>query len=228
MDRRVRMVVLFTALSVTMLLTGCADRKYAVGYDLTPAAIATGPAIDVMPFVDARPDSEHTGAGTGLLNSSTYDTMYTEPVADGISRTLASELRAAGFAAADDPNSNAQFLVSGVVHNFRAMRVPPFESFIPYVNNVTWLWTNDSIAVSLRLQVVATDRVRNFRLLEKTYDVSNDTAVWVGFMNLDSRVNTFTRKDLAELLQAGLRGIMQEIVADIRQALELKNTGAGL
>ena len=220
------MSLLCMILSLAALLTGCADHKYAVGYDRPAAPELTGAAIDVMPFIDARPDSEHTGAGTGLLNSSTYDTMYTEPVADGIARTLISELRAAGFAASDDPRSSAQFLVSGVVLNFRAMRVPPFESFIPYVNNVTWLWTNDSIAVSLRVKIVATDRVRDFRLLEKTYDVSNDTAVWVGFLNLDSRVNTFTRQDLAELLQIGLRGIMQDIVADIRQALELKNLPA--
>ena len=208
--KRVRL--LLAAMGLLLLLAGCADRKHLVGYDRAPAGNLTGPAMNVNYFIDARPENEHTGAGVGLLNSSTYDTMYTEPVADGIARTLAGELRAAGFAATTD-------LVTGTVHHFQAVRVPPLESYVPYLNNVTWLWTDDSIAVSLKVQVTLTDRTRNLMLLDQAYDASNDTEIWVGFLNLDSRVNSFTRNDLAELLRRGLEKIMQHAVADIREAI---------
>jgi len=205
-------------LAALVLLTGCANRKYAVGYDVAPANDISGPAVAVRGFSDARPAAERTGEGVGILNSSTYDTMYTEEVAAGITRTLAAELRGAGVAASDDPASNAQFIIDGTVLNFHAVQVPPIESYIPYLNNVSWLWTDDSVAVSLRLQMTVTDRARDEVLLDRTYDVSQDTAVWVGFLNLDSRVNNFTRKQLAELLQAGLHELMARMVADIRQA----------
>lgn len=208
-----------------LLLAGCADRRYAVGYDLPVAAELTGLPVAVVPFTDARPAAERTGEGVGLLNSSTYDTMYTEPVAAGVTRALVSELRAAGVDARQMEQPQAQFAVTGTVLNYRAMRVPPFESFIPYVNNVTWLWTDDSIAVAVRVNVQVTDRFRNLQLLDRTYDASHDTAVWVGVLNLDSRVNSFTRGDLAKLLDRALQTVLQRAVADIEEAMTLKAFG---
>jgi len=212
---------LLLGLAVMVLTSGCAPRKFTVGYRLEdlPAPPPSALTVAVEAFEDSRPLDERSGANAGFLKLSTYDEIYSDSVHLGLTDTLIDELRSSGLDAKAAHLSTSPYVVAGKIINYRAIQIPPRSSFIPYVSYVTWMWTNDIITFGININLELTDRRDGEMLLSKTYSVESDTEVWVGFLNLRSRLKGFTREDLVNLLHEGLRLVMAEARQDIHAAL---------
>lgn len=206
---RRRRPALFLTLAVVLFASfasGCGTGRYTVAYPLDPAPRMTTPPVGVVTFADQRPEDERTGARGGFLNTSTYDKLYTDSVTIGFTENFVRELRARGVeAGVINHAAGTPYTVVGEVLNFRAIQVPPRSSFLPYVNYVTWMWTNDILMYGVRARIVLTDNRTHTVALDRIYEMSSDTQVWVGFLNLNSRVKGLTREDLVKLVQAGMQ-----------------------
>lgn len=207
--RLTALALTLAALLLASFTSGCGTGRYTVAYPRDPAPQMTTPPIGVVTFADQRPDDERTGARGGFLNTSTYDKLYTDSVTIGFTENFVRELRARGVeAGVVNHPAAANYIVEGEVLNFRAIQIPPRSSFLPYVNYVTWMWTNDILVLGVRCRIKFTDRNTGTVALDRIYEVTDDTQVWVGFLNLNSRVKGLTREDLVRLAQAGMQQVL--------------------
>lgn len=195
----------------------CACNKVPAAYriDPPPAVPALAEAIRVLPFEDARSDTDRKGTVRYLGHKSTRDSLYSDSVSEAITLALTDELMAVGVNSNGGPG--AGYTVSGKVLGYRALLIPPRTNFIPYVKYVTWLWTKDRFSVDIRLQIELDGP--GGKMFTKSYDLSSDSAAWVGLMGLTSTARGWDRPGLAKLLRAGLKELLSEAAADVAAVL---------
>jgi hypothetical protein len=193
------------------ILAACAPISAAYRITPAPATAAGATAILVTTLEDARPDEEKSGAGAGLFNKSTKDSLYDGRVDESITNALADELKARGL----DPAlaGTAGYRLTGVIKSYRAIIVPPRTSFIPYVSYVTWLWTNDRIGVSVDIDLTLNGP--QGPIYTRNYKTNENIEEWVGLAGLASRARRMDREHLVKLLRASLQEVLGRAADDV-------------
>lgn len=187
------------------LVAGKPSAAYRI--DAVPEIPPGAPTVYLRVLADARPETEVTGAGAGFGNRATKDAIFSDSVAEAVTRALADELRlrrvdARLLAPGEVPPAEAPVL-SGEVVSYTARLYAPRTANIPYLSWVTWLWTHDVLAAGA--EVALTLHRPGAPAWTGSFRTSPDTQAWVGPLHLSERMRALTRKDLVDLLHAAAR-----------------------
>lgn len=204
--------------SIALFAVACAPMSAAYRLSPDPAIRLSGPAVHVRMLEDKRPEEERTGAGAGLFNKSTKDSLYDEPVATSITMALIDELRARGVNARLSDGTAASYEVSGNLNAYRAMIIPPRTAFIPYISYVTWLWTSDRISAGIDIELTLKDSSGAVRYV-RPYQLSQNTEEWVGVAGLASTGRRLDREMLTKVLRAGLKDVLGRAADDVSSTI---------
>ncbi|RMH58167.1 MAG: hypothetical protein D6679_05355 [Candidatus Hydrogenedentota bacterium] len=196
---------------IALSVIGCQTFPAAYTVESHPRVSASAPTVLVKTLRDERPEEEKTGEGAGFLNRSTKDSLYSEPVADGLTRALIEELRARNINAVTD--GSAPYVLEGSVKSYRAMLVPPRTAFIPYISYVTWMWTHDIISAGVTVDLKLSGPEGT--LIDDTYALNKDTTTWVGLAGLSSSARRMDRTELVKFLHAGAKDVLGRAADDI-------------
>lgn len=201
-----------------VLAVSCAPVTAAYRSDPHVFVPAGAPVVRVYVLEDLRPEEDRNGAGAGLFNKSTKDSLYDEPVAVAITKALVDELRARGIDAfIDDAGTRARdtpYELTGAVCAYRAIIVPPRTAFIPYISYVTWVFTHDHLSAGIDLNLTLTGPTGI--LMNQPYSLSENRDEWVGIVGLASTVRRLDSEMLVKILRTGLKDILTSAAGDIR------------
>ncbi len=208
MKRYSTVIALVALLAV---LGACSTTSAAYRVQPSPVVAAGAHRVVVPLFVDLRSEEEKAGAGAGLFNKSTKDSLYESSVAEAITLAMIDELRARGLDA--QMRGEAPYRVTAEIRSYRALIVPPRVSFVPYINYVTWLWTKDRISAGVEIDVKLEGP--GGVLLSDIYRLNANTEEWVGLAGLASRARSLDNDHLVQILRAGLKDVLTRAADDI-------------
>jgi hypothetical protein len=205
------------SLALVLFTSACAPMSAAYRIAPAPSVSASAPRVLVSLLEDVRPDEEKTGAGAGMFNKSTRDSLFEDKVPDALTLALVDELRARGINAVT--SGGAPYRVTGEIHAYRAIIIPPRTAFIPYVSYVTWMWSDDriSVGVDLHLDFAGPDGT----LWKMPFRLSQHTDEWVGVAGIASTARRLDNEHLVRILHAGAQNVLTQaadaIAASIRR-----------
>jgi hypothetical protein len=204
-----------SALALVLFTSACAPMSAAYRIEPTPRVSTGAPRVLVSTLEDIRPDEEKTGAGAGMFNKSTRDSLFEDKVPDALTLALVDELRARGLDAVT--SGGAPYRVTGELRAYRAIIIPPRTAFIPYVSYVTWMWSEDRISagVDVHLDFAGPDGT----LWKKPFSLSENTDAWVGVAGIASTARRLDNEHLVKILRAGAQNVLGRAADEIARSI---------
>lgn len=200
-----------TGLALMLFTAACSTTPAAYRIQPPPTVPAGAPRVLVSLLEDVRPEEDKTGAGAGIFNKSTRDSLYGDKVADALTLALVDELRARGLDAVT--SGGAPYRVTGELKAYRAIIIPPRTAFVPYLSYVTWMWTEDRISagVEVDLDLAGPEGTR----WRKPFTLSQNTREWVGLAGLASTGRRLDNEHLVKIIRAGGQNVLGRAADDI-------------
>jgi len=208
-------------LLICLIFCGCS--RHVIKYDIDDTSINWDKMhiLAIKDFKDLRPIEEKKGSTDKFLKFASKDEHFKNPITQSLDEVLKEEFTDIDIHVLDyedDDPSACHYVLSGNINHFQTAVKLPTIIMVPYLGSVAGVWTKDQFIIAVEIDVLLQDNATGKKILEKTYNFTEDKELPTGLCSLARYSRGFNYK--LKLLDAAFSDVIEDIRNDVIEVID--------
>ena len=201
----------------------CGCSRHVIKYNIDDANIKwdKNHILAIKDFKDIRPIEEKEGGSDKFLKFASKDEHFKNPITQSLDEVLKEEFTNIDIHVLDyedDNPADCHYVLSGNINHFQAAVKLPTVTMVPYLGSVAGVWTKDQFIIAIEIDVLLQDNATGQKIMEKTYNFTEDKELPTGLCSLARYSRGFNYK--LKLLDAAFSDVIEDVRNDVVEVID--------